>query len=114
MSPPRSHVSGFVMTAPLLSKLRAAVWPDWVRPARPGTEGETFKGPEITSYHRGDWPYINTAWVLPQDLEQVVPATRPESASAPSCRTQGRPFSETIVKAERAEPIGSVRPMWIS
>src|SRR4051812_44447936 len=57
--------------------LRAAVWPDWVRPARPGTEGETFKGPEITSYHRGDWHYINKAWVLPQDLKKVDPATRP-------------------------------------
>src|SRR5215204_4896339 len=39
--------------------LRAAIWSDWVRPSRPGTPGETFKGPEITSFHRGDWHYVD-------------------------------------------------------
>src|SRR5690349_9220075 len=34
--------------------LRAAIWPDWVRPAAPGT-GDRFKGPEITRYHNGGW-----------------------------------------------------------
>ena len=57
--------------------LRASVWPDWVRPSRPGAEGELYKGPEITSFHRGEWHYIDRPWVVPQDRGKVDPATRP-------------------------------------
>jgi hypothetical protein len=74
--------------------MRAAVWPDWVRPARPGgAEAETFKGPEITSYHRGDWHYIDKPWVVPQDVKKVDPATRPAAT---------RPMRENVLTALNA------------
>jgi len=80
--------------------LRAAVWPDWVRPARPGGgggagggEAEVFKGPEITSYHRGDWHYIDKPWVVPQDVKKVDPATRPAAT---------RPVRENVLSALKA------------
>ena len=57
--------------------LRASSWPDWVRPSRPGTPDELYKGPEITSFHRGEWHYIDRPWVVPQDRDKVDPATRP-------------------------------------
>lgn len=57
--------------------LRAAFWPDLVRPSRPGAEGELYKGPEVTRYHRGDWHYIDKPWVRPDDRGKIDPATRP-------------------------------------
>jgi hypothetical protein len=74
--------------------MRAAVWPDWVRPARPGSaDAEVFKGPEITSYHRGDWHYIDKPWVVPQDAGKVDPATRPAAT---------RPIRENVLTALHA------------
>src|SRR3954468_19115262 len=46
--------------------MRAAVWPDYVRPSRGGGPNpELFKGPEITRFHRGVWHYIDMPWVPP-------------------------------------------------
>jgi hypothetical protein len=70
--------------------LRSSVWSDWVRPSRPGTAEELFKGPEITSFHRGEWHYIDTPWVVPQDENKVDPATRPAAT---------RPAKENILRA---------------
>jgi hypothetical protein len=71
--------------------MRAAVWSDWVRPARPGNaDAEVFKGPDITSYHRGEWHYIDKPWVVPQDVKKVDPATRPAAT---------RPVRENVVTA---------------
>src|SRR5688500_3860868 len=57
--------------------LRSAIWSDWVRPSRPGVDGELFKGPEITSFHRGEWHYVDKPWVVPHDQNKLDPATRP-------------------------------------
>ena len=73
--------------------MKAAVWPDWVRPARPGSEGELYKGPEITSFHRGEWHYISTPWVVPQDRTKVDPATRPAAT---------QPATENVLTALEA------------
>ncbi|MEA2709422.1 MAG: hypothetical protein QOF78_2023 [Phycisphaerales bacterium] len=73
--------------------LRSAVWPDLVRPSRPNAEGEIYKGPEITRYHRGDWHYIDKPWVVPQDVKKVDPATRPAAT---------RPMRENILTALEA------------
>ena len=73
--------------------LRAAFWPDLVRPSRPGAEGEVFKGPEITRFHRGDWHYIDKPWVPPQHRGKVDPATRPAAT---------RPAKENILTALEA------------
>ena len=58
--------------------LRAAVWSDLVRPARPGSDGELFKGPEITQFHRGPWHYVSTPWQMPP---LARPATLPAAAT---------------------------------
>ena len=64
--------------------LRAAFWPDLVRPSRPGAEGELYKGPEITRFHRGNWHYIDQPWVAPRDRGQIDPATRPAATQRAS------------------------------
>ena len=70
--------------------LHAATWSDWIRPARPGSEYEIYKGPEITQYHRGDWHYINKTWIVPQDEKKLDPATRPAAT---------RPARENVLTA---------------
>jgi len=50
--------------------LRAATWPDLVRPARTGSPP---KPKFITEYHRADWHYTNSAFVLARDLGAVNP-----------------------------------------
>jgi hypothetical protein len=65
--------------------MRAAVWPDYVRPSRPGTPDELFKGRDITRYHHGDWHYIDIPWVYPMDRAAIDPTTRPaRSATRPT------------------------------
>jgi len=50
--------------------LRAATWPDLVRPTRTGSPP---KPKFITEYHRADWHYTNSAFVLARDLGAVNP-----------------------------------------
>jgi hypothetical protein len=57
--------------------LMGSIWSDWVRPARPGREQETFKGPEITRYNRGEWHWINIPWVPPDERKKIDPTTLP-------------------------------------
>src|SRR5439155_25380216 len=57
--------------------LRAATWPDFVRPARPGSNAELFKGPEITRYHQGPWHYVDIPWVPPYERKKIDPTTLP-------------------------------------
>jgi hypothetical protein len=61
--------------------IRAAVWPDMVRPARPGID--IYRGPEVTRYNQPSWHYID----FPYDARSGTsgPATKPvESATKPS------------------------------
>lgn len=48
--------------------LRASTWPDLVRPARPD---EPPKSPEVTAYHRGEWHYIDQAFIAPADRDAM-------------------------------------------
>jgi hypothetical protein len=57
--------------------LRAAAWPDFVRPAKPGSEDEKFKGPEITHFHQGPWHYVTIPWVPPRERAMINPTTLP-------------------------------------
>jgi hypothetical protein len=57
--------------------LRAAVWPDFVRPSRAGMPEERFKGPEITRFHQGPWHYITINWVPPFERSKVDATTLP-------------------------------------
>ena len=57
--------------------LKAATWPDFVRPSRPGSPGEIFKGPEITHYHQGPWHYVDIPWVPWFDKDKINATTLP-------------------------------------
>ena len=76
--------------------LRAAVWSDWVRPARPGSEGELFKGPEITQYHRGPWHYVSTPWQMPASRR---PSTAPATAAATTAPATLPAAQESVLTA---------------
>jgi hypothetical protein len=69
--------------------VKAATWPDFVRPSRPGTPDELFKGPEITRYHRGPWHYVDMPWVPPMDRTTIDPTTRPARHPAPASKPEG-------------------------
>ena len=51
--------------------LRAATWPDLVRPA---THGQPPKPESITQYHRPDWHFIDLPYILPADQAAFNPA----------------------------------------
>jgi hypothetical protein len=44
--------------------LRAAIWPDWVRPRN----GQETRGESVTKYHRPEDHYINVPFVDPKDV----------------------------------------------
>lgn len=50
--------------------LRAAVWPDWVRPRDKDT-----RGADVTRYHRGEDHYINIPLIDPADAEAFAGKT---------------------------------------
>ena len=50
--------------------LRASVWPDMVRPARPGID--RYRSPAVTHYHKGSWHYVD----IPFRVASSQPATR--------------------------------------
>lgn len=56
--------------------LRAAAWPDMVRPARPG---DRYKSPAITHYHHGPWHYSDIPYVL-GDFKRPATSEPTESA----------------------------------
>jgi hypothetical protein len=58
--------------------MRAAVWPDWVRPSRPG-DRSTFKDARITRYHQALWHYIDIPFVPRSAAGAVDPTTLPAS-----------------------------------
>ena len=80
--------------------MKAAVWSDWVRPARPGSEAELYKGPEITKFHRAYWHYVDKPWVTPADRKLVDPATRPAATQAAT-----RPVENVLTALDANEKI---------
>jgi hypothetical protein len=58
------------------SFMKAATWPDFVRPSYPG---RAPKSPSITKYHQANWHYIDYYFVLPADKDKVK---APESTSS--------------------------------
>ncbi|HEU0011425.1 MAG TPA: S1/P1 nuclease [Verrucomicrobiae bacterium] len=55
--------------------LRAATWPDMVRPPR---RGAPPKPAIITNHHRGDWHFTNAPYVAPADLATTHPPAQGE------------------------------------
>ncbi|HEY1684091.1 MAG TPA: S1/P1 nuclease [Tepidisphaeraceae bacterium] len=56
--------------------IRAASWPDWVRPSFPG---EAYKPRSITRYHHGEWHYIDIPYVVPGDVGKVKVPEQPST-----------------------------------
>src|ERR1700716_3475593 len=54
--------------------LKAATWPDMVRPAMPG---HPPKPHDITKYHRGPWHFVNFPFILPADAASFSAASFP-------------------------------------
>jgi S1/P1 Nuclease len=55
--------------------LKAAVWPDWIRPSRPGDR--QFKDATITHFNQALWHYITIPWVPRTDAEKIDATTLP-------------------------------------
>src|SRR5262245_49378840 len=62
--------------------MKFATWPDWVRPPR---QGDLYKSPAITRYHRGPWHYVDIPYYLGgYNGPPTRPATRADGpTSAP-------------------------------
>jgi len=81
--------------------LRAATWPDLVRPARTGSPP---KPKFITDYHRADWHYTNSAFVLAADRGVVNPPASGEgklleaiAANEKTLKDKTRPAADRAV-----------------
>ncbi len=64
--------------------LKAATWPDWVRPSRAGDK--QYKDPKITKFNRPTWHYMNDPFVLEAKSDTTQPATKPVAASQPTTK----------------------------
>jgi hypothetical protein len=83
--------------------LRASTWPDFVRPARPGTEYDLFKGPEITKFNQPYWHYITIPWVPPLERKKLDPTTlpsRPEPNALTALKENAAKLSSPETKPE--------------
>lgn len=56
--------------------IRAATWPDFVRPSRPGGD-EEFKNATITHYHNAPWHYVDIPYVEDPKRSHLDPTTLP-------------------------------------
>ncbi|MEO6434419.1 MAG: S1/P1 nuclease [Tepidisphaeraceae bacterium] len=81
------------------SFLRAAVWADFIRPARPGSEAELFKGLEITRFHRDSWHYIDVPWVPPVDRKTIDPTTLPSRTPETTSATTAPAEPQNVLEA---------------
>ncbi len=73
--------------------IKAATWPDWVRPGKPGNRPDT-----ITKYHHGPWHYVDFPFVVPADKDKFdLAALKPR---APTLLTQ---LPECVAQFSRAD-----------
>ena len=81
--------------------MRASTWSDFIRPARPGSEYELFKGPEITKYHQPYWHYITIPFVPPMERKHLITPVASSGTSQPdSPATTRSSFSLPLKPAE--------------
>jgi hypothetical protein len=55
--------------------VKAAAWPDWVRPSRPGDR--MYKDTAITHFHHGPWHYIDIAYIADEKTSHIDMAKLP-------------------------------------
>ena len=93
--------------------MRAATWPDWVRPARGGTpEPERFKGPEITKYHQGLWHFVTIPWVPTTQRSAMDPSTLP-SRPEPNILTALAENEKILAKKDGSPHDRAVALAWL-
>lgn len=78
--------------------LRGAAWSDFIRPARPGSDAELYKGPEVTKFHQPYWHYITIPWVPPFERSKVNATTLP-SRTEPNALTAMEAQSKVLADA---------------
>jgi hypothetical protein len=84
--------------------LKAATWPDWVRPGR-------GKADSITKYHHGPWHYIDIPFVDPRDTGQFDPATI--KAQAPNILTELPSCVEKLGRSDTSPEDRAVNLAWV-
>jgi hypothetical protein len=92
--------------------LRASTWPDFVRPARPGTEYDLFKGPEITRFHQPYWHYVTIPFVPPQERKHLDPTTLP-ARQEPNALTALNDNSKILGTADAKAEDRAVALAWL-
>ena len=76
--------------------LKAATWPDAVRPA---AEDQPAKPEHITKFHHGDWHFVNLPYVAPADRASIDPAAHPPGRTSVIERLGAM---ERLLRSERA------------
>jgi hypothetical protein len=94
------------------SFLRASTWPDFVRPGRAGVPGETYKGPEITQYHKGPWHYIDLPWVPWFERDKINATTLP-SREEPNILTALDGVVKDLQSADKTESEKAIALAWL-
>lgn len=93
--------------------LRAAAWPDWIRPAYPD---EAPKPKSITKYHHPTWHYIDQYFVLPADKDKVTapPAESMEPTDHPTNAIQAINLSiEKLKDPETSDEDRAIYLAWL-
>jgi hypothetical protein len=86
--------------------LKAATWPDFVRPGKPGSRPES-----ITKYHHGPWHYIDIPFVDPRDKDQFDPAAI--KAQAPNVLTELPTCVEKLSRSDTSAEDRAVNLAWV-
>jgi hypothetical protein len=97
--------------------LRAAVWPDWVRPPSKKNGPDPEAEERARKYHRGPWHYINLAFVPPGDRTSVpaeLPARDYDADGEPGHILTALKKSMTILRArDMPDEVKAVYLCWL-
>ncbi len=88
--------------------LKAATWPDLVRPSRPGDR--QFKDASITRYHHGSWHYADDAIPLPTSTTRPSDGTPAKDLFLPEALEKNR---TTLATADADAADRAVALCWV-
>lgn len=80
--------------------LRAATWPDFVRP--PSAYDRTYKDPSITHFHHGEWHYVTIPFVPERD-KAMFSATEPGSSTTKPTTLPMKPEPNILTAFDQCE-----------
>lgn len=91
--------------------LKAATWPDFVRPSRPGDR--FFKDATITHFHHGPWHYIDIPFVPDDQRDRIDPTTRPSQPEPQNILTALDQNTQTLRSPDSPAADKAVALAWI-